>query len=110
VTLSGRLAAGRGRAAGVPVGELRLPEEEYSHHEAAVAVIHRATLWRPPEAFAELWFETDAGYTYEEISPGLPGAVAGLGQGYFGVRLVFRNTWGVFRAGWSFIGLEETRR
>jgi hypothetical protein len=110
VTLSGRLAAGRGRAEGVAAGAARLPEEDYTGVQAAVAVIHRATLWRPPEAFAELWLETEAGYGYEEISPGLPGAVAALGQGHFGVQLVWRNAWGVFRAGWSFVGLEETRR
>jgi hypothetical protein len=110
VSVAGRLAAGRSRVDALPAGTGRLPAKDLDGAEASLAATHRLTLWQPPEQFARLWLETEAGYAYEEVSPAPAGAVSSLGQGRVGLSLVFRNAWGLFRVGVAWVDLEESRR
>lgn len=100
VTVSARIAAGRSRFPNDVDGTAG----SLDSRELALAFTHRVTLWQPPEEFATLWLETEAGYAYEEISPGL---LASLGQSRLGVWLVLRNAWGVVRAGFAWVDIED---
>jgi outer membrane protein assembly factor BamA len=109
VSLGGRLAAGRSRIEHLLTGDRLLQEPvDLDTLEASVEARYSAGLWGFDKLreLGDLRFELGARYGYESTSPSFGGPVRQLSVG---PSIAFRNGWGVFRFGFSYLNFQRSK-
>jgi hypothetical protein len=109
LSLAARLAAGRGRAETLLADGLP-SEGDVTSYEVSAAAGHTLSLRHSPpgsEAPGELWLESRAEAGWEATSESDRFRRNPLLRLRLGVGLVYRNTWGLFRFGLSWVDLPE---
>lgn len=98
-----RTAVGRSRIENLEVDGRLVTGEDLTTLEGAADLRYSVSLWRAARTRerGDLRLETTAGYSYEAVTPGL--GADHLGRLQLGTSLAFRNRWGVFRAGFSYL-------
>jgi hypothetical protein len=110
VSVGGRLAAGRSRIDNlVSDGRLLPAPVDLDSLESSVEARYSASLWgfERTRDFGDLRFETFARFGYDTTSPSFGGPLTQLSAGS---SLAFRNGWGVFRVGFTYLEMQRSRR
>jgi hypothetical protein len=110
VSLGGRLAAGRSRIDNlVSDGRILSETVELNSLESSVETRYSAGLlgFERTRDFGDLRFETFARFGYDTTSPPFGGPLTQLSAGS---SLVFRNGWGVFRVGFTYLEMQRSHR
>lgn len=97
-----RMAVGRSSLQEVLIGD-GLVDEDVTALEVTAGLRHSLSLWGFERArrFGELRLETTANYGYEALSPRI--GAGSVGRFQLGTSLAFRNRWGLFRFGLSYL-------
>jgi hypothetical protein len=97
-----RTAVGRSNLREVLVGD-ELVNEDVTALEVTAGLRHSLSLWGFERArrLGELRLETTADYGYEALSPQI--GAGSVGRFQLGTSLAFRNRWGLFRFGLSYL-------
>ena len=97
-----RMAVGRSNLQEVLIGDERV-DEDVTALEVTAGLRHSLSLWGFERArrFGELRLETTANYGYEALSPRI--GAGSVGRFQLGTSLAFRNRWGLFRLGLSYL-------
>jgi hypothetical protein len=109
VSLGGRLAVGRSRIDHLLTGDRSLSRPvDLDSLESSVEVRYSAGLWgfEKTRNLGDLRFELGARVGYESTSPAFGGPVRQLS---IGPSIAFRNGWGVFRFGFSYLGFQRSK-
>jgi hypothetical protein len=110
VSLGGRMAAGRSRIENLVTDGRILPKAvDLDSLETSVEARYSASLWgfEKTRNLGDLRAEMFVRAGYETTSPSFGGPVTQLSAG---PALVFRNPWGVFRAAFTYLSLQRSRR
>jgi hypothetical protein len=102
VSASVRTAVGRSSLQEVLIGN-ELITEDVTALEVTAGLRHSVSLWGFERArrLGELRLETTANYGYETLSPQV--GAGSVGRVQLGTSLAFRNRWGLFRLGLSYL-------
>lgn len=102
VSASVRTAVGRSNLQEVLIGD-ELVSEDVTALEVTAGFRHSVSLWGFERArrLGELRLETTANYGYEALSPRI--GAGSVGRVQVGTSLAFRNRWGLFRLGLSYL-------
>ena len=105
-----RTAVGRSRVENLEVDGRLVAQEDLTTLEGAADVRYSVSLWKAERTRerGDLRLETTAAYSYEAVTPGL--GADHLGRLQLGTSLAFRNRWGVFRAGFSYLDFNGGNR
>lgn len=104
-----RLAGGFSDVENVPLGQDRvLTGEDLDLWEGGLTLRHTFDVWqRRNHSDWELRWENEIDLGYESTSPTFGQAFNPLHRWRIGSSLVFRSTWGIFRAGFSFVEVDQ---
>lgn len=102
VSANVRTAVGRSSLQKVLIGD-ELVSEDVTALEVTAGLRHAVSLWGFERArrLGELRLETTANYGYEALSPRI--GAGSVGRVQLGTSLAFRNRWGLFRLGLSYL-------
>jgi hypothetical protein len=105
-----RTAAGRSRIENLEVDGRLVRQADLTTLEGVADLRYSVSLWGAERTRenGDLRLETTAAYSYEAVTPRL--GAGRLGRLQLGTSLAFRNRWGVFRAGFSFLDFLGGRR
>lgn len=105
-----RTAVGRSRVENLEVDGRLIRQEDLTTLEGAADLRYSVSLWKAGKTRerGDLRLETTAGYSYEAVTPGL--GADHLGRLQLGTSVAFRNRWGVFRAGFSYLDFDGGAR
>jgi hypothetical protein len=111
-SVGGRIALGRSEVKGLATaGGLDEGARDLGTREASVEVRHSWSLWGPERTrrAGDLRLETSASYGYESTWPSLSFAGNPVRRLAMGSSVVFRNGWGIFRLGFTYLDLRGER-
>lgn len=112
LSFGGRLALGRSRIEHLLTPDRVLQEAvDLDTLEASVDARYSAALWgwEKIRELGDLRFELGARYGYESTSPHFAGVGGPVRQLTAGPSIVFRNGWGVFRFGFSYLNFQRSK-
>lgn len=100
-----RAAVGESRIENLVVGDELVLEQDLTSFEATAGFEHSWSLWgfEKTRRWGDLRLENFASYGYDQVSPRIGVGIARRFQ--LGTALAFRNRWGVFRFGISYLNL-----
>lgn len=112
VSLGGRMAAGRSDAGKTVSGDTIVTSRDLHTRDASIEARHSWSLWgeKLTREAGDLRLETTAAAGYEAISPDLGVRGTPVHRRSLGIALVFRNAWGIFRLGLTYLDIRGDPR
>lgn len=104
-----RMAVGRSSLDTAWIGD-QLRTQDVTALEVTTGLRHSLSLWgfERSRRFGDLRLETTADYGYEALTPRL--GVGSVGRFRLGTSVAFRNRWGLFRVGFTYLDFNGGRR